>query len=198
MRPSPAPRRLPRLDTESGFTLIEVMVAMVVLIVGILGTVGAFDGARKLTLLSERRTEMAHRAQLQLERLQQEPYSELAMGTTPAHSSESASINPDYYVNTSPTTCTSEGDGCYAWNSEATSEEETLIPASELCTSTPKAGCGVISASPSKRECSLTTLGACEWKRDSSAAASTTSPAGTRTKPAAANVRRPTSGSPSW
>ncbi len=94
--PTPNPRRSPPLPAEDGFSLIEVLIAALVLTVGILGLVGAFDSARKLTLLSERRTAMAHIAQLELERLQSYPYSQLAMSSAPAHSSEKS--NPDYYV----------------------------------------------------------------------------------------------------
>lgn len=162
--PSLASQRTP-LNPESGVTIIEVVIAMVVLVVGVLGMAGGFDGARKLTLLSERRTEMAHRAQLELELLQQEPYARLAMATAPKHEAES--VNPDYYVNSSPTTCKSEGDGCYAWNEANTKEEEPLVAASanELCEgASPKTGCGVVASSPIKRECTVTTIGACEWK----------------------------------
>ena len=76
--------------------VVEVLIAALVLTVGIVGLIGAFDSSRKLTLLSERRTAMAHRAQLEIERLQTVPYSELAMNSAPTHSSETT--NPDYYV----------------------------------------------------------------------------------------------------
>lgn len=134
--------------------LLEVLFAILVLTIGLLGLIGGFDSARKLNLLSERRTSMAHRAQLEIERLQTIPYAELAMQSAPAHSTETA--NPDYYVNTSPTTCTSVGDGCYAWNTEATSEEEPLVK--------PETGKeGQVYASPAARKCS-TGVGACEWE----------------------------------
>jgi type II secretory pathway pseudopilin PulG len=122
VRPFP----LRRLKAEDGFMLLEVLVAILVLTIGLLGLIGAFDSARKLNLLSERRTSMAHRAQLEIERLQAIPYAELAMQSQPSHSTETT--NPDYYVNSSPTTCTSVGDGCYAWNMESTGEEEPLVP----------------------------------------------------------------------
>jgi prepilin-type N-terminal cleavage/methylation domain-containing protein len=151
------------LSGDGGFTLVEVLIAAVVLAIGVLGLVGTFDSARKLTLLSERRTAMAHRAELEMERLQTYPYSELAMASAPAHSSEKT--NPDYYVYASgPASCSqSAGDGCYAWNGENTGEEESLVPAtSGECTSTPAAGCGVVAASPVGRSCSEH-VGACEW-----------------------------------
>jgi hypothetical protein len=126
-----------------------------VLTIGLLGLIGGFDSARKLNLLSERRTSMAHRAQLEIERLQTIPYEQLAMHEQPPHSTETT--NPDYYVNLSPspTTCTSVGYGCYAWNAESTGEEEPLVkPGKEE---------GKVYASPTARKCS-TGVGACEWE----------------------------------
>ena len=143
--------------------LVEVMIAALVLAIGIAGLVGAFDSARRLTLLSERRTAMAHRAQLEIERLQTYPYSQLAMATAPSHSSEKN--NPDYYVNyNSPVKCKSAGDGCYAWNAENTGEEEALVPAGKSgeCTTTITTECGVASSTPTGRNCSAQ-VGACEW-----------------------------------
>jgi Tfp pilus assembly protein PilV len=156
------PTRSPRLRAEDGFSLAEVMMAALVLTLGILALVGAFDSARKLTLLSERRTSMAHRAQLEIERLQTYPYSQLAMITAPTHSSETN--NPDYYINyNSPVKCTTAN--CYAWNAESTGEEEALVTlkVSKECASTAeKTECGWVAASPTGRECSKK-VGACEW-----------------------------------
>lgn len=163
MNPHPIPLRSPPPSTESGIALVEVLIAAVVLTVGILGLIGAFTSAGKLTLLSERRTAMAHRAQLEIERLQAYTYSELAMASAPAHSAETS--NPDYAVNySSPVKCTSVGDGCYAWNAENLSgEEEPLVYAKNgECTSIVLTECGVISTTPSGRKCS-TQVGACEW-----------------------------------
>ena len=143
--------------------LVEVMIAALVLAIGIVGLVGAFDSGRRLTLLSERRTTMAHRAQLEIERLRTYPYSQLAMATAPTHSSEKN--NPDYYVNyNSPVKCTSAGDGCYAWNAETTGEEEAPVPAGKNgeCTVTVTTECGVVASSPTGRKCSER-IGACEW-----------------------------------
>jgi len=158
----PAYKRLPQLDAADGFTLVEVLIAAVVLVAGILALIGAFGSARKLTLLTERRTVMAHRAQLEIERLQTYPYSQLAMISAPSHSSEAT--NPDYYVNYgSPVKCKSVGDGCYAWNAEGAAEEEAIVPATKgECTSTPESGCGVVSSTPTGRKCAEK-VGACEW-----------------------------------
>jgi Tfp pilus assembly protein PilV len=138
-------RRHSRLAAQGGFMMIEVLIATLILTVGLLGLIGAFDSARKLNLLSERRTEMAHRAQLEIERLQAKPYAELEMKALPSSSTEPT--NPDYYVKTS----TSE----YQYGSSS-SEAEKLVIAT---TATEK----MISATPTGRSCS-TYVGACEWK----------------------------------
>jgi Tfp pilus assembly protein PilV len=148
---------------EDGFTIVEVLIAALVMTIGILGLIGAFDSSRKLTLLSERRTAMAHRAQLEIERLQTYPYGQLAMISAPAHSSETT--NPDYNVNlNSPVKCTSTGYGCYAFNSEATTEEEPLVSATKEkeCLTTSEGECGIAAVSPTGRKCSEK-VGACEW-----------------------------------
>jgi Tfp pilus assembly protein PilV len=137
---------LARLSGEGGVTIVEVLVAALILTIGFLGVVGAFNSGRKLSLLSERRTEMSHRAQLELERLQAKPYSELEMSSAPSHSSETS--NPDYYVKSGTTPEYQYGT--------SSSETEKLVVAT---TSTS----GMISPSPSGRECS-SYIGACEWK----------------------------------
>jgi Tfp pilus assembly protein PilV len=143
-------------------SLIEVLIAAVVLTLGVSATVGAFDSSRKLSLLSERRTAMAHRAQLEIERLQTYPYAQLAMVSAPAHSSEKT--NPDYYVDySSPVKCTEvEAYGCFAWNEEQTGEEEALVKGGKACLTTSEKACGWVEANPAGRKCSEK-IGSCEW-----------------------------------
>jgi len=144
--------RLLQARSEEGFGLIEALVAVLILTVTLLGLLGAFTSARKLTLQSERRTSAAHRAQFEVERLQATPYSELLMSSTPAHSAETT--NPDYYVKagTPPE---------YQYGA-AGAEAETLAIASSEC-ATLKTPCGAIAAQPAGRACSQS-IGACEWK----------------------------------
>jgi len=142
MRLPPSHRRSRSPRSEEGLSLIEVMIAALVLTVGILGLVGAFNSSRKLTLLAERRTAMAHRAQLEIERLQTYPYSQLAMASAPAHSSEKSS--PDFYV-------TAGAEPTYQYGESAGETESLVVSAA-----------GVAAASPSGRGCSKE-VGACEW-----------------------------------
>jgi Tfp pilus assembly protein PilV len=139
------------LRDESGLSLIEILIAMIVLVIGVLGMVSGFDTTRKLDLLSERRTSMAHRAQLEIERLQalstsQPTYKELAMleSSLPTHST--VSTNPDNYV--------SEAGTEYAYK-----ETSAKLIYAKLVTSTT----GKIYGSPTGRTCSSTNYGACEW-----------------------------------
>jgi hypothetical protein len=135
-----------------------------VLTAGLLALIGGFNSARKLTLLNERRTAMAHRAQLELERLQTYPYSELAMISKPAHSAEKT--NPDYYVNYTPAEKCTTAEPCFAWDANVTSKEEPLAIATKEgvdCAAKEEAGCGLAAISPTGRECSKY-VGACEWK----------------------------------
>jgi Tfp pilus assembly protein PilV len=133
-----------RLCAERGVTLVEVMAATLLLAVGVVGTVGAFDGARRLSLGAELRTSMAHRAQLELERLQTEPYTELAMTTTPTHSATVG--NPDYYVSSS-------GAEYQFGNSSSENAKLAIASGSQK---------GIVAVSPASRECSKN-VGACEW-----------------------------------
>jgi Tfp pilus assembly protein PilV len=132
-----------RLPAEDGIMLVEVLIAILVLAVGLLGLIGAFDSARKLNLLSERRTSMAHRAQLEIERLQALPYEQLAMKSSPSHSSEET--NPDFYVK--------EGGTEYQYGAMSTEAEKVVLDTTN----------GMIAASPGGRKCSET-VGACEWE----------------------------------
>ena len=127
------PRRRWRC-AEDGFMMIEVLVAALVLTIGIIGLIGAFDSSRKLTLLSERRTSLAHRGQQEIERLLAVPYSELAMNPTPTHSAETT--NPDYYVSASN----------YQWDPSSGSTEPLVT--GPACESPPQEGCGGVSGTP--------------------------------------------------
>lgn len=152
---------------EDGLTLIEVMIALVVLTVGLLATLSVLTSANKLTLVSEQRQTMAHLAQRELERLQAIPYNELALASAPAHSAQAES--PDHYVDYStPLACTPVGTaGCFAYDVKNPAGEEPLVVAEDgACTSAQEAAqaeCGKVAATPQKRSCAENPVGACEW-----------------------------------
>ena len=92
-------RRIDQLGDEAGLTLVEVVIAALVLVAGSFATFGVL---RLATINNQRAkaTQVAlDRAQQELEALRSLPNSKLAMTTTPPHSSDS--LNPNYRVNSS-------------------------------------------------------------------------------------------------
>lgn len=113
-----------RIGEQHGVSLIEVMVAVLVLTIGILALLTSFNSAQKLTLTAERRTALVHRAQRRIERLETYAYQKLAMTAAPSHESGTPNEYVDY---NNPIACKEvEGAGCFAWNDKNTAEEEPL------------------------------------------------------------------------
>lgn len=77
---------------DRGFTLIETTVSMLVLAVGLLGTLLVYDGARGLTGVSERRTTLAHRAEAELERVRALGWAAIALDAVPARGASPAGM----------------------------------------------------------------------------------------------------------
>jgi prepilin-type N-terminal cleavage/methylation domain-containing protein len=84
------------LAREDGFTLIELMVAVMVLAVGLIALVTSFDHSRDLVSVAEKTEVASHRAEQELERILSMPYAGVAHATTPASSGDSA--DPAFYV----------------------------------------------------------------------------------------------------
>jgi prepilin-type N-terminal cleavage/methylation domain-containing protein len=78
------------LAREDGFTLIELMVAIMVLAVGLIALVTSFDHSRDLVSVAEKTEVASHRAEQELERILSLPYASVAHATTPASSGDSA------------------------------------------------------------------------------------------------------------
>ncbi len=100
--------------TEDGFALLEVMVAAMVLVIGILGMVLGMAASQKLSLVSDRQSSMENVAQREIERLEGIPYAQLGLSATPGTSADS--LNPDYYVAAGPPTT-------FEWNRTVGSTE---------------------------------------------------------------------------
>jgi prepilin-type N-terminal cleavage/methylation domain-containing protein len=88
--------RAARLRAADGFTLIELMIAMFVLIVGIVGTFRVFESSNRAASVSEVQQDEIHRAQREIERLEALPYSQLFLTKAPATSL--SKTNPGFYV----------------------------------------------------------------------------------------------------
>jgi prepilin-type N-terminal cleavage/methylation domain-containing protein len=92
-----AARRLAvaRLRDEQGFTLPEVLVAVIILVVGLLATVGVFTSSKSMTLVSQRHEVAVHQAQREIEKLRSLKYSQLGLDTTVAPSPSSDPKHPN-------------------------------------------------------------------------------------------------------
>ncbi len=85
-----------RLSAQHGFTIVEVLLALVVLTVGVLSAFTAFAASQKLSLVSERHQSMVDVAQKEIERVQGVSFDQVGMTSSPGTSSNRA--NPDFYV----------------------------------------------------------------------------------------------------
>jgi prepilin-type N-terminal cleavage/methylation domain-containing protein len=91
-------RALVRLQGERGFTLVEILVAMFILLVGLLATVGIFTSSKSVTLVAQRHEIAVHEAQREMEKLRSLRYSELGMDTNTAPTHSSDPNNPNFRI----------------------------------------------------------------------------------------------------
>ena len=108
-----------RLADQRGMSIVEVMVAALVLAVGVLATINVVLGSRNLTTTSEKLEAASHIAEKELEDLQSLRYAALAHKTTPAS-------GPAPHTVTAGTACTLCG-GYYQWKTGST--EPTVVDA---------------------------------------------------------------------
>lgn len=108
---------------ESGFGMIELTIACLILAIGIIALVPSFDSSRRLTTAGEANQVASTIGQRELERIKALPYSQIAMAAVPAGAGSPAPT--DYIVTTGVTGC-STASPCYQWdNSGAPSSANT-------------------------------------------------------------------------
>jgi Tfp pilus assembly protein PilV len=105
-------------NQESGFMLIELLVAIMILAVGVLTLLNAFDSSRRLTTVGEKQAVISQAAEQQLEKVLSLPYSQIALNANPSCSADST--NPNYNVSG----CTA-GPFYYTWT--GTSSEKVIV-----------------------------------------------------------------------
>src|SRR6187431_1020474 len=89
---------LARARAQSGFTTIELLLAMMIASVGIVSLVGTLDVSRRVTSYSEMKEAAAHVAEQKMEELRALDYGELALDGNVVPSSSGDSNNPAYYL----------------------------------------------------------------------------------------------------
>lgn len=76
-------------DDERGMTVVEGMVAALILVIGGLATFQAFDVSSRTTFRAEESQVLNNRLQAELERITERPYEQIALTATPATSTDS-------------------------------------------------------------------------------------------------------------
>jgi type II secretory pathway pseudopilin PulG len=114
---------LARARAESGFTTIELLLAIMIASVGILSLVGTFDVSRRLTNYSEMKEAASHVAEQKMEELRAVDYGKLALNGDPSPASSTNANNPAHYLGSSGTAKT------YKWDQKAgsTAAAEPLV-----------------------------------------------------------------------
>jgi prepilin-type N-terminal cleavage/methylation domain-containing protein len=69
---------------EQGFTLVEMLVAMFVLAIGIVATIGVFGSSKGVSVVAQRHEAAVHQGQREIERLRSLTYSQLGLTALPA------------------------------------------------------------------------------------------------------------------
>jgi type II secretory pathway pseudopilin PulG len=78
---------------EDGMTIVEVVVAGLILVLGAIGVLGVVDAATRNTFRAEQSQVVANVLQSEMEELRQLPYEKLTLTSLPAHSSDAANPN---------------------------------------------------------------------------------------------------------
>jgi Tfp pilus assembly protein PilV len=89
---------LARARMESGFTTIEILLALMILAVGVISLVGTLDVSRRATTYSEMKEAASHMAEQKMEELRALDYAELALDGNVVPSSSSDAGSPAYYL----------------------------------------------------------------------------------------------------
>jgi prepilin-type N-terminal cleavage/methylation domain-containing protein len=124
------------LAAEAGFTLVEVLVAIVILAVGAIAVVSTFDSSRKLTTDAEIRDVAATLARGEIERLESLSWSNIALAAAPTKNSGATTTDPTYYIST--TGCPGSAASCYQWDSSSTSSREAFVINASTTEANPK------------------------------------------------------------
>ena len=87
-----------RARSQSGFTTIELLLAVMIASVGVISLIGTFDVSRRVTSYSEMKEAASHIGEQKIEELLAFDYGELALNGSPTPSGSSDPDDPAYYL----------------------------------------------------------------------------------------------------
>jgi prepilin-type N-terminal cleavage/methylation domain-containing protein len=147
---------LRRAAATDGMTLVELLVAILILAIGILATFTVFDSSKRTTHVSELLESQNQVAQRELERVESLPYEEISLTAVPPTSTDAK--NPGYYVGSA--SCPT-----FTWNqSPGATQSDPLV----INSCTTPAGVGVVSPTDSTDYQGYTVYDFITWVTDTS------------------------------
>src|SRR5687767_15090230 len=102
---------------EEGFTLVELLIGTVIMIVGIFAVIAAFDATRRMSNNNEAQTVRAQVAEKELQQIVSQGYDAIGLNSVPTHSTDPN--NPNYYV-------TNGSPSVFQWDLTDSTRKESL------------------------------------------------------------------------
>jgi Tfp pilus assembly protein PilV len=115
-----------RLASAEGVTVVEVIVAALILVLGALATLGLVDTAHRQTFRAEQSQVVSDRLQAEMEAVKRLEYTKVALTTEPSQSADSA--NPNYRVTNG------SGFSTFALNENGTDSATLVVNGSDSVT----------------------------------------------------------------
>jgi prepilin-type N-terminal cleavage/methylation domain-containing protein len=105
------------MSRDDGFTVVEVLVGLVIMAIGAIAVLTAMDAATRNTFRADQRQVAINRAQLELEKIRQMDYDDVALSRAPAFVNDK--LDPRYRVN-------GQGQFALGWDGNEASNYTTL------------------------------------------------------------------------
>ena len=101
--------------------LVEVLIAAVILMLGTIALINSLSVSRTLTTSAQAHQVAAAVAEQELERVEAQTWSNIALTAAPTQNTGATATDPTYYLQTPANTCAGQGpsgqtNNCYQWN----------------------------------------------------------------------------------
>ncbi len=118
----------PTAEGQDGFAVAEMLTAILVISLAVMGLISVFDGSRRLTTNAEKHDVASAMANKEIERVTAQPWKKVALGAAPTATTTDPDA-PTYYVSSGP--CGGAGlpssSPCYRYDWDDASKIEPLV-----------------------------------------------------------------------